>query len=656
MQSSTRFLALTLSFFFAAAGCSSSPTDEPTEKGDGPDDTFLVDGKADVAGIVEGSAEACGVLSVVNEASLEELDRNVPLSMTAAKNIVTYRAGDDGILGTSDDGYFDSLAELDAIKYVGPISLSKLAAYADKQGRTCTEVELQFISLSDFHGQLDAVSLPNVGFVGGAAALRSYFLADRFANPRSLLLSAGDSFGASPPLAAFFNEKPVIEVMNLMGFDVEAPGNHAFDRGVPALQELIELADFPFVSANLAGVDAAMSCATKPKGMCIAPYESFWVGGVRVAVVGLMTPEAPILVKPGAFASIEVTDPIAAAQAARAQAAASGATVFIALAHIGGRAGVEGAPPTGPLAELAAGLDGFDLLIGGHTHTTINTLIGDLLVVENPSQGTAYSRATLKFDFTSRSVVARSAEMVTPVTNNVVPDQAVMDLLAPYRVEVAQELDKPIGVAEASFERGNNVERLQEVPLGNLVADALRARYQTDLALINGGGLRSPMPSSYTPTDLLLRRPAQGYASGPPFDLVIGDVFAVLPFVNDSAMVTVTGSQVWAVAEHGLNALPAPKGGFPQISGFRVTFDSSAPAGNRVQSIVLEDGSPIDKDSASYSLVTSDFLVLGGDGYTMFVGLQAAVADRLTDVVVDYVQSVGVVTPEVTGRLVDVAP
>ncbi len=658
MQQTFSFRTAVVGFFvlsgLVACSSDSSSGSDPTQE-DGADDTFMVDGKADVAGIEEGSAEACGVLSVANDASLQELDRDVPLSITAATNIAAYRAGADGIVGTADDGYFDSLGELDDVKYVGPAAFSKLVAYAKKHGKACTVVDLQFLSVSDFHGQLDPISVTNVGRVGGAAALNSYFVGDRLANPRSLLLSAGDSFGASPPLAAFFDEKPVIETMNLMGFDVEAPGNHSFDRGVASLRELIELAQFPFVSANLTGVAGEMSCTTKPGKQCIKPYHTFWVGGVKVAVVGLMTTEAPELVKPGSFGAIQVVDPVPAALEARTKAAAEGASVFIALAHIGGTPGAEGVPPTGPLADLALQLEGFDLLVGGHTHATINSTLGDLLVIENPSQGSAYSRATLAYDFAQRKVVTKSAEVVVPLADGITADPAIAALLDPYRAEVAQQLDQPVGIAEGLFERGNNVERLKEVPIGDLLADALRSRYQTDLALVNGGGIRAPIPSSYAPADLLLRRPAAGYQPGPPFDLVMGDVFAVLPFVNDAAIVTVTGDQVWAIAEHGLGALPAAKGAFPQIAGFKVTFDSTAPAGSRVLSIVLEDETPITKNDTAYSLATSDFLYLGGDGYSMLVGTEGHVAERLTDVVADYIKSVGAISPEVKGRLVDVA-
>ncbi|HNS97650.1 MAG TPA: 5'-nucleotidase C-terminal domain-containing protein [Polyangiaceae bacterium] len=638
-----------------ACGGNNSTSPSGSGQEDGADDTFWVDGKADVGGIAEGSAEACGVLAVANDSTFEQLKTDVGLSVKAAKNIVAYRQGSDGTLGTGDDGYFDSLDELDKVKYVGPVAFSKLATYAKGHDKACKIVDLQFISLSDFHGQLDPITVAEVGKVGGAAALNYYFVKDRVANPRSLLLSAGDSFGASPPIAAFFDERPVIEAMNRMRFDGEAPGNHSFDRGVPALQELIELADFPFVSANLTGVEDSMACETKPDKLCIAPYQNYWVGGVKVAVIGLLTPEAPSLVKPGSFASIEVTDPAASAQAAKAKAAAEGASVFVALTHIGGSPGAGGAAPTGPLMELAEQLDGFDLLIGGHTHNAIETTVGNLLVVENPSQGAKYSRVALSFDFAQRKVVHKTSEMLTPVVEGTVPDPAFDEFMAHYRTQLAQQLDLPLAVAEGIFERGNNVERLQEVALGNLLTDALRARYQTDLALVNGGGLRAPMPSSYAPANLSLRRPSPDYQAGPPFDLVVGDVFAVLPFVNDAAICTLTGKQVWAMLEHGLGFLPAPNGGFPQVSGITVTFDSAAPAGNRVISIVLDNKTAIDKNDTTYSLVTSDFMYLGGDGYSMLSQADGYVADRLTDVLADYIEAVGTIAPTINGRLVDVA-
>jgi hypothetical protein len=89
--------------------------------------------------------------------------------------------------------------------------------------------------------------------------------------------------------------------------------------------------------------------------------------------------------------------------------------------------------------------------------------------------------------------------------------------------------DALAGTADGVFERKDNSERLREIPIGDLLADALRVTYGADLGFMNGGGIRAPLPSTYMPADHALRRPDAGYAAGPPYDLVVGDAYAILP-------------------------------------------------------------------------------------------------------------------------------
>ncbi|KPV48000.1 5'-nucleotidase, partial [Kouleothrix aurantiaca] len=91
------------------------------------------------------------------------------------------------------------------------------------------QVEIQILNVSDWHGQLDPLSITGVGNVGGAAALSTYFKQDRAANPNTLTLTAGDGVGATPPLSGFFADEPAIKAMRLMGFDADSLGNHYFD-------------------------------------------------------------------------------------------------------------------------------------------------------------------------------------------------------------------------------------------------------------------------------------------------------------------------------------------------------------------------------------------------------------------------------------------
>lgn len=628
---------------------------QDVEPEDGPDDPFLVDGKADVGGVVEGSADACGVLRLSNEADLAMLDDTVRLNRRAAAHIVGWRAGADGVLGTEDDRRFHSLAELDAVKYVGKAAFAKLLAYTQTHGLVCATLPLQVLAVSDWHGQLDPVSVAGVGNVGGASALSSYFRLDRAANANTLTLTAGDAFGATPPLASFFEERPAVLAMNAMGFDADGLGNHNFDRGVGHLAEMIELARYPFLSANLANVDANLSCPSRPGGRCVDPYRLFWRGGVKVAVIGVTNPDATELTKPGSFGTITITNPAAAAMAARDAAAAKGAQVFILIAHMGATGLVGGTEPTGPIIDLAHSVSGFDLILADHTNVPLSHVVNGQLVVENKSAGMTYARVRIEYDFASARVTAASAELVTPLADAVPPDVAIEELLGPFRAELSAAFDAPIAVATGVFERGMNVERLREAPIGNLLADAIRERYGVQIGFVNGGGIRAPLPSSYAPADHALRRPAEGYAAGPPFDLVVGDAYTVLPFGNAIVTRTVSGAQLWQMLEHGLGTLPGANGRFPQVSGIRVTFDSSRPPGSRVLAVTLADGTPVEADGTRYTLATSDFLDAGGDGYAMLVGGDGISRDKMADVLADHLRAAGTLTPATDGRLTDVA-
>ena len=143
-------------------------------------------------------------------------------------------------------------------------------------------VSIQFLTISDWHAQLDPLSVRGVGNIGGAAALSAYWKADRRANRNTLTLTAGDAYGASPPLSSFFAEEPAVQAMNLMGFDVDTFGNHNFDKGITHLQQMINLADFQYVSANLKHLKQNLSG--------VKLFEIFDMDGVKVALSGSPTP------------------------------------------------------------------------------------------------------------------------------------------------------------------------------------------------------------------------------------------------------------------------------------------------------------------------------------------------------------------------------
>ena len=502
-------------------------------------------------------------------------------------------------------------------------------------------VNLQFLDVSDWHGQLDPLSFGSGDTAyqaGGAAVLSAYFKQDRAANPNTLTFTAGDAYGASPPLASFFGEQPAVDAMNLIGFDADTFGNHNFDRGIAPLQGLINRAKFAYVSANLSNLDANLTN--------VKPYKVFTIRGVKVAVVGITNPEARELVAPTALGSLQITDPVAAAEKARLAARAEGAQVIVALTHLGVTSlDPMTQAPSGPLIDFASKVNGYDVIFGDHTNVQYSGVFNKALVVENLSKGASYARVQLTFDRNNDTVLQSNNAFVIPKTAAVTPDPAVVAQLAPYRAQLAAQLDTRLGVATALFPRANNNERLGEVALGDLVADAVRARYGTQLAIVNGGTLRSPLPSSYAPQDTTLRRPAPGYQAGPPYDVVAGDVYSVLPFGNSVVTRTVTGTKLYAVLENSVSSLPGSNGRFLQISGFSYQYDVSKSVGSRVVSVTLDGGTAILKDATSYTLTLPDFTNAGGDGYAMLVDGQGTTRELDAQVVLDAIKAQGTITP-----------
>lgn len=522
-------------------------------------------------------------------------------------------------------------------------SLVPMAGAAHKNPPRGGVVELQVIQYSDWHGQLDPLFVFGEGTFGGAAELATYFAQERANNPNTLVITGGDDFGGTPPLSSFFDERPAVVAQNMMGTDVSTLGNHNFDRGIDHLQEMIDLADYPYVSANLANVDDNLDGVDR--------YEIFHFEDIQVAVIGATNEEAPSLVFPGSFGTIDVVDAAKAAQLARDKLARRGVDVFILVTHNGVRSIVDGVPQ-GELIDLAESLEGFDLILGDHTDFRYEGIHNGALVTETQSRGRDYARISLTVRPGRRGVLAKSVEFVDPVSSAVEPDPAIVEFLQPFRDELSALLDEKIGETTGFWPRGDGYERIGEAEVGNLMADSFLNRYGTQLAFTNSGGIRSPLPSSYVPD------PSAGADRDGVFpdDILLGDVFNFHSFGNEVVTRDISGAALHAMLEHGLGQLPDSDGRFPQIAGFRVIYDSAAPEGARVISVELMDGTPIPADGTLYSLALPDFVNEGGDGYTMLADGVGTTRELLTQVVEAEIRSRGTITPFFDCRLIDVNP
>ncbi len=515
-------------------------------------------------------------------------------------------------------------------------------------------ISIQILNVSDWHGQLDPVSITGVGNVGGAAAISTYWQADRLANPNTLTLTAGDAVGATPPLSTAFNDEPAILAMNLMGIQVDTFGNHNFDHGIARLQSQIELADFPYVSANLANRDANLSG--------VQDFQIFTVGGVKIGVIGITNPEAPGLVFPGSFGTIVPSDPVAAALRARNAAKDAGAEIIMVITHMGVTGFTNGAP-FGPLIDFANAVNKpnnvkIDIIVGDHTDVQYSGTINGALVYENKSKGVTYAKASITVDGGNHRILSKSVQIVTPLSSAVTPDPAIVALLAPYRVALAPILNVQVGVSSVPVFRtdscGNTAGRTCESLVGDLTTDALRSTYGAEFAITNSGGLRAALTC---PTADLTGDFCPAFTP-PPFPITRGQVNGVLPFGNVVVTLSVNGAELKAMLENGVSRMPAVDGRFPQVSGLCFTYDISAPVGSRVVSAVRQasdgscTGAAVDLTAATtYAIAENDFMASGGDGYPNLASRMVS-RDIMDQVLADYITASSPISPALQGRIV----
>jgi len=512
-------------------------------------------------------------------------------------------------------------------------------------------IDIQLLNVSDWHGQLDPIS-----GVGGAAVLSTYFHADRVANPNTLTLTAGDAVGATPPLSSFFNDEPTILAMNMMGFQVDTFGNHNFDGGLARLQSQIDLADFQYVSANLAHRDVNLTG--------VKSFAIFNLGGVKVGVIGITNPEAPELVFPGNFGTIVPTDPIQAALKARLEARKAGAKIIVVIAHMGVTGFDVNGAPFGPLIDFANAVNTgsnrnpkIDVIVGDHTDIQFSGMINGALVYENRSKGLTYAKAKLTVDAKNYKILDKSVTFVIPTASAVTPDPAITALVESYRVQLAPILNTGVGSSNVFIPRadacGQSAGRTCESLVGNTTTDAMRTRYGVDFAITNSGGLRADLTCPITDNSSDF---CPSY-SPPPFPITRGQVLTVLPFGNVVVTLSVNGDELKSMLERGVSAMPGVDGRFAQVSGLCFTYDISAPAGSRVTGAVRQavdgscTGAAVDLTASStYTVAENDFMANGGDGYPNFAS-RMVTREIMDQVLADYIGANSPISPSIQGRI-----
>jgi 5'-nucleotidase/UDP-sugar diphosphatase len=422
--------------------------------------------------------------------------------------------------------------------------------------------------------------------------------------------------------------------MNALGYQAMAVGNHEFDSGPGPLGSFARGADFPVLSANL---DV---CAEPELAGLISPYTVLTVGGEQVGVLGLTTEDVAFNSSPGP--NVVVQDTVESAKQAVADLEAQGVNKIVALTHLGYSEDL----------DLAAAVDGIDVIVGGHSHTLLGSMEGaagpyptvatspagdTVLVVSAKDWGSYLGRLNVTFTADGK-VESYSGEPIF-INENVAEDADIVDALVRFSAPLEELKNTIVGQTAVDLEGTRELVRSQETNLGNLICDAMlwkTATENTQIAIQNGGGIRASI------------------ASG---DVTMGDVLEVLPFGNQIATFGLKGSDVWAALENGVSQYEGMEGRFPHVAGLKYSFNPELEAGSRIVSVEVKnaDGtySPIDLD-AVYQLATNNFLRTGGDGYDVFADNAIDPYDAgplLADTLAEYIEANSPVSPVIEERI-----
>ena len=477
--------------------------------------------------------------------------------------------------------------------------------------------DVMILFTSDVHCGIES----NFGYAGLAMVRDAY----KNAGYHVLLVDNGDSIQGEP-VGTMTTGEANIKLMNAVGYDIATMGNHEFDYGMDRFFELSKMANFPYISCNF----------NKGGELQFAPYVIKEFDGVKIAFVGITTPKTLTSSTPkyfqdengnfiyGFFEDETGEGLYNAVQKAVDDARAEGASIVIAMAHLGNE--LECSPYT--YADVIANTTGIDALLDGHSHDTnhveMRNKARETVLRQGCGtklEGVGYLKIAAKNGAMKAGVMmwnnddfnaTQLYQLDTDVTKAVAEatetlNAKLAEVVAKTDVELT--INDPVAVTEEG--KPVRIIRNAETNLGDLCADAYRYVSGADIAFVNGGGIRVSIKEG---------------------DITLNDILKVHPFGNALCVCEATGQQILDALEFGAKDVPGEFGGFLQVSGLTYEIHTSVPSSvklddkglfagvegeYRVKNVMV-GGEPLDLEKI-YTLASHNYMLQGqGDGYTIF--------------------------------------
>jgi 5'-nucleotidase len=487
--------------------------------------------------------------------------------------------------------------------------------------------ELTIFSINDFHGHIQPKSptplmprLPDplTGEIrpqpaGGVAHLASAIAKLKQGREHTVFVAAGDLIGASPLLSSLLKDEPTLAALGDLGLVASALGNHELDVGLIELKRKAngECAEagcawpgfkgpgFPYLAANM--LDAQTGKPVFPTHIIKE------VGGFKVAFVGAVTRDTPMVVVPKAIVGLRFVDEADTLNALLPQLRAEGAQVFVAVMHEGAthQGGANDASYQCPGlqgrgVDIARRLDpAYAIIISGHTHQAYTCKINGRLLVQAGSYGGWVTESRLTLNSAGKVLDAQAVNH--PVLQSVYPPNPAFVALVQRAAELTAAVrTRPVAELKQGAQRTAPAP-FGDAPIGNLVADSQLAyakkRGPADLALMNPGGIRA---------DLTVE---------PGRPVTMSDLFAIQPFANELVVMTISGAQLQELLQRQLPKGDAPARLLQVSASLRYTWRMGADGVAQLGAVTI-DGRPLEP-KRNYRLVVNNFMADGGDGQSI---------------------------------------
>jgi 2',3'-cyclic-nucleotide 2'-phosphodiesterase (5'-nucleotidase family) len=456
------------------------------------------------------------------------------------------------------------------------------------------------LHFNDLHGHLEAECRNNT-CRGGAARIASVVKNIENENAakgyKTILLFGGDAFSGTL-ISSEFKGEAEFRFLNSVGVDAMTLGNHEFDFGIAILEKRIQEAQFPVLSANTR-FEHSFRLIAKPTA--IIKEET----GPSVGLIGLISDKTPHITKSKNVVGLVFDNPIKTAKHSLKELADT--DIQIALTHMGVKDDT----------KLAKKVRGLDVVIGGHDHVSPDKycrVVREIPVCQTPANGNYLGRLDLEID--GKEIHLMKSELI-PLTENIPEDPKISLLVSGYSKKIDTKYGRVLGEARSNF----FVARGRESPIGDLVADAMRAATDTNIAFINSGGVRASLQKG---------------------NVSLKNVAEVLPFDNYLVTFEITAKKIQKILDLSVSKKEAA---FLQVSGVSFRIENG-----KAKDILINDA-PLDPKKI-YTATTVDFLMMGGDGYTILKSLPFKTLDVLVrDVLANYIREKKIIEPPSLTRI-----